>query len=188
MFSQPDATGLVGTGLRAALRSRSRVARSARAIVRWSAVTAGLALGLFHLFLFWDRLIGGDLFDPAIALRWLAAAGLAAALVALRRMGFPLTKGRQACVVWLLVVLLHASSQSVPAVPDEMMGLDAGVVFVLPTTLTLAGLGLLCVTAVRRQLTVFAPIGRVVTLAVPGYSSTGWRRNGTTRGPPLAAI
>ena len=48
---------------------------------------AGLALAIFHVFLFWDRLVVGDLFDPAIALRWLAAAGLVSALAALRRMG-----------------------------------------------------------------------------------------------------
>ena len=88
MPSQPvRASRSVGTGLRTALRSRSGVARGARGIARWLAITAGVAIGVFHLYLFWDRLAAGDLLDPSIALRWLSAAGLVLALVLLRRFG-----------------------------------------------------------------------------------------------------
>jgi hypothetical protein len=185
MPSQRVSTGPVGAGLLAALRSRSRVARSARAIARWSALIAGVGLGIFHLFLFWDRVVGGELFNPAIALKWLAATGLVAALAVLRRMGVPLTSGRKACVVWLLVVLLHASGRGVPMAKDETAsGLDASVIFVLPSTLTLVGLGLLCETIARRRLLAFAPAGRVVEPASPRPCG-GWRRGGTTRAPPL---
>src|SRR4029450_9325726 len=96
MRFQPAGTPVrSGTGLRAVLRSRTRVARSARAIARWSGLMAALALAIFHIFLFWDRLIGGDLFDPAIALRWVAAAGLVSALAALRRVGASPAGGTQ---------------------------------------------------------------------------------------------
>jgi hypothetical protein len=189
MPSQPvGAWAPVGTGLRTALRSRSRVARGARAIARWSALTAGAALAVFHIFLFWDRLVGGDLFDPAIAVKWLAAACLVSALMVLRRMGIPLTQGRKACVVWLLVVLLHASSRSVPVVQEETSGLDASVIFVLPSTLAVVGLGLLCATTVRRRPLAFAAVGRVAEPAARSRLSDGWRRGGTTRAPPLAAF
>jgi len=128
MLSQPvRASRPVGTGLRAVLRSRSGVARGARGIARWSAITAGVAIGVFHLYLFWDRLAAGDLLDPSIALRWLSAAGLVLALVLLRRMRIPLTTGRKACVVWLLVVLLHAYGRApvVQQAPGD--GFDASI-------------------------------------------------------------
>jgi hypothetical protein len=190
MPSQPARAPVrTGTGLRAALRSRSRVARSARAIARWSGLMAALALAIFHIFLFWDRLVGGDLFDPAIALRWLAAAGLVSALAALRRMGIPLASGRKALVIWLLVVLLHASGRSVPVVApgDSATEIDASLIFLLPSALTVVGLGLLCATVRRRRLTAFAAIGRTE----PGTAcrlSAGWRRGGATRAPPIAAF
>jgi hypothetical protein len=178
-----------GTGLRAALRSRSRVARSARAIARWSGLMAALALAIFHIFLFWDRLVGGDLFDPAIALRWLAAAGLVSALAALRRMGVSLASGRKAFVIWLLVVLLHASGRSVPVVApgDSLAEIDASAIFILPSALTLVGLGLLGATVAWRRLTAFAVIGRTELGAVCRLSA-GWRRGGATRAPPIAAF
>jgi hypothetical protein len=184
-FQPVGSTGLVGTGLRAALRSRSRVARGARAIVRWSALTASLALVLFHLYLFWDRLIGGDLFDPAVALRWLAAAGLVSALVILRRMGVPLTSGRKACVVWLLAVLLHAAGRSGPVLPQETNGFEATVAFVLPSTLAVVGLGVLCATMARHRLATFATAGYIVDAPTWCRLTDGWRRGGTTRAPPL---
>jgi hypothetical protein len=165
------------------------VARSAWAIARWSGLVAALALASFHIFLFWNRLVGGDLLDPAIALRWVAAAGLVSALAALRRMGVPLARGRKALVIWLLVVLLHASGRTVPAVaPGESpTETDASLIFLLPSALTVVGLGLLCATVPRRRLTVFAAIGRTE----PGAAcrlSAGWRRGGATRAPPLAAF
>lgn len=178
----------VGTGLRAAIRSQSRVARSARAIARWSAIAAGLALVIFHIVLFRDRLVGGELLDPVVAVRWLAAAALVSALLVLRRMGIPLASGRKAFIIWLLVALLHASSGGVSPTTEPPIRVDAGLIFVLPSTLTVVGLGLLCVIAAKRQLT---PSMAAVALADPGKScrlSAGWRRGGTTRAPPLASF
>jgi hypothetical protein len=187
MNSQPAGRpGFAGTGLEAALRSRSRVARSARAIVRWSTLIAGLALGVFHLYLFWDRLVGGDLLEPAVALRWLSAAGLVSALAILRRMGVPLTRGRKAGVVWLLVVLLHASGRATPVLPPETAnGFDASVVFALPSTLLVVGVGLLCASAARRSLAAFAIATHIVDIPVRQRLCDGWRRGGSTRGPPI---
>jgi hypothetical protein len=187
MRSQPlSAARPAGTGLRAALRSRSRVARSAWAIARGSVLTGGLALVIFHIVLFRDRLVGGDLFDPAVALRWLAAVGLVSALEVLRRMGVPLARGRKAFVVWLLVVLLHASGRGVPVAPAQAgTGVDARLLFVLPTVV---GLGLLCAIQARRRLAAYAAVGRRVDPDASCRLRDGWRRGGTTRAPPIAAF
>lgn len=190
MPSQPlGASGSAGTGVRAALRSRSRVARSARAIARWSLAAVGAALAVFHLYLFWDRLVGGALLDPAVAGRWAAAAVLVAALAALRRIGVPLARGRNAVVVCSLVVLLHAWGRAVPPVAvDGASPADSGLIFVLPSTLSVLGLGLLCATAPRRCTVAFRPTGDLAALETSCRLSDGWRRGGTTRGPPLAAF
>lgn len=190
MPSQPvRAPGPVGTGLLAALRSRSGVARGARAIARWSGITAGVAVGVFHLYLFWDRLAAGDLLDPSIALRWLSAAGLVLALVLLRRMRIPLTTGRKACVVWLLVVLLHAYGRGAPVLQQPPVdGFDASVVFVLPSTFAVIGLGLLCALDARRRLAAVATVDRIVETQASYRTSTGWRHAGPTRGPPAIAF
>ena len=181
--------GPAGTGLRAALRSRSRVARSAWAIARGLALSAVLALVIFHALLFRDRLLGGDLLDPAVAFRWLAAAGLVSALALLRHMGVPLVRGRKAFVVWLLVVILHAAGRGVPVAPPEAgAGVDATLILVLPTALTVVGLSLLCAIAAKRRLRAFATAGRVVQSSASDRRCDGWRRAGTTRGPPLAAF
>lgn len=189
MSSQPlSASGSAGTGVLAALRSRSRIARSARAIVRWSVAAAGLTLAVFHLYLFWDRLAGGDLLDPAVAGRWLAAAALVAVLAVLRRIGVPLARGRNAVVVWSLVMLLHAWGRGVPPVSGESASpVDAGLIFVLPSTLSVVGLGLLCANAARPRPVAFRAFG-LATFAASCRPRDGWSRGGTTRGPPLAAF
>jgi hypothetical protein len=176
-----------GIGLRGAFRSRSRVARSARTMLRFSVLAAGLVLTIFHVSLFWDRLVGGDLLDPAVALRWAGAGLIVSALVALRRFDVPLHHGRKAFSLWLLVAMLHASSGSIPnAATDTTIGLQTGFIFVLPSTAALLGFSLLDTSIIRRRL---APspsvIFRVETGTTPRLSS-GWRRGGASRAPPLA--
>lgn len=73
---------------------------------RLVAATGGL-LVLFHLWLFGSQLLAGRLTEPGPALRWIAAAGLVVALVALRRSGTSIFRGRQAVAIWLLAGLLH---------------------------------------------------------------------------------
>ncbi len=70
---------------------------------------AAASLVVFHGFLLWDRVASLTLLDPAVALRWGAAAALALGLARLKRAGAPLLSGRGALVVWSLVALLHAS-------------------------------------------------------------------------------
>ena len=74
---------------------------------------AGGALALFHGWLFVSQAVAGRLGDPWVIFRWLAAAGLIAALVAVHRRGH-LLWGRKATAIWLLAALLHG-----PAIADN---------------------------------------------------------------------
>jgi hypothetical protein len=68
---------------------------------------AGALLALFHVWLFAGQIWDGRLDDLALLLRWLAAAGLAVGLAALRRRGLSMVRGRPAATIWLLAALLH---------------------------------------------------------------------------------
>ena len=89
------------------------------------AVVGGL-LVVFHVWLFGSQLWEGHLAEPGLALRWVVAAGLVAALVALRRSGASLIRGRQAVCIWLLAALLHGPAiadpggQTAPALPETV--------------------------------------------------------------------
>lgn len=85
--------------------------------------SSALALGGFHAWLFVRQVASGDLASPGTLLKWLAAAALIAALVALRRQGVPLLRGRKAIAVWALAGLLHA-----PAIGDRIATLDTPVI------------------------------------------------------------
>ena len=85
--------------------------------------SSALALGAFHAWLFVRQAASGDLASPETLVKWLAAAGLIAALVALRRQGVPLLRGRRAIAVWALAGLLHA-----PAIGERIATLDTPVI------------------------------------------------------------
>jgi hypothetical protein len=110
------------------------VARATWRLALFSLRAAGTALVAFHLWLLSSMHADGRLADPAVAFKWLIAAGLATALVALWRASIPVVRSRQGAVVWVLVALLHTSAFAAP--PAEVPGqADAGaVLFVLPAT------------------------------------------------------
>jgi hypothetical protein len=76
--------------------------------------SAGLALtgalAGFHFLLLWRRIQDLSLLQPGVALRWLVAAALLAAMACLTRTGGSLFRGRRALVLWLLVLLLHGGA------------------------------------------------------------------------------
>jgi hypothetical protein len=88
-------------------------------MLRRLALAASAALVLFHLWLFAGQVWAGELNEPARLTRWFVAAGIAAALVGLRRGGLSLVRGRRAVAIWLLVGLLHA-----PAVAHRVDGAE----------------------------------------------------------------
>ena len=187
--SQPvSARFLAGFG--ALARPRTQVARVALAGVRAAALTGIVSLVAFHAWLLWDRLAGGDLLDPVVAFRWTAAALLISALVALRRLGVPLVRGRQSLIVWLLVALLHWNVGGPPATQSGAdRSAQSSVIFVLPSTAAtaLVGLGLLLATLAsrRRPSPTFACLCTVEPL-VDRRLASGWRLGETSRAPPLS--
>lgn len=67
---------------------------------------SGGMLVAFHGWLFAAQVAEGRLEDPWLAFRWIAAAGLVAALAAIRRGGASVWS-RQGIAVWVLAALLH---------------------------------------------------------------------------------
>lgn len=131
-------------GRRRGLDSRLRLLFSGLALV------AVATLVLLHVAVLWERVTQGRLSDPEVGLRWLGAAVLTVALLALRQRGVPLLWGRRALVFWLLVVLLHAG-----AVAPEDPGLRADPVrllFVLPVSVAPLGMLLVLIVAQRVRL------------------------------------
>jgi hypothetical protein len=187
--SQPAAARFLA-GFGAVVRPRTGMGRIARGMLRGALFVGAGGLIAFHGWLLWDRLSGGALLHPTVALRWAAAALLVGALAGLRHLGAPLFQGRRALVVWLLVALLHWNAgAAVPADGAATSPSPSTVMFVLPTTAAaaLVGLSLLAaaLSARRRTAPGFACLRVVEPVPVPPLS-TGWRRGGLGRAPPPA--
>lgn len=172
-------------------RTESGIARAGWHVLKLAGAAGVAALVVFHAVLFWDRLAGGQLFDPAVALRWTSAVGLIAALIALRRHGVPLLAGRRALVVWLLVALLHWSTGPGRATGEAQAGdASASILFVLPSTAAtaLVGIGLLLATLMARQARPALTCVCTVEPCDVEQLSSGWRLLRGARAPPPAAL
>lgn len=77
-----------------------------RSLARTTAVVAGGVLVAFHGWLLAAQVAEGRFEDPWLIFRWIAAAGLVAALTAIRRRGRSLWS-RQGIAIWVLAALLH---------------------------------------------------------------------------------
>ncbi len=130
----------------------------------WRCLRVGsfAALGAYLVFLHAELLLRRieslTLFEPLVALRWLAGLVILAALVRLRGSGGSLVSGRRATVVWLLVLVLHA--QAAPPAATAPLGeapLEAAhLLLALPAAVSAVGLfrlalPLLGAAAVRRR-------------------------------------
>jgi hypothetical protein len=82
--------------------------------IRTSLAVAGAVLACFHGWLFAAQVAAGRLDDPWLLFRWLAAATLIAALVAVRRTGESFW-GRKSVAIWVLAALLHG-----PAIASDL--------------------------------------------------------------------
>lgn len=87
-----------------------------RSLARTTTVVAGALLVAFHGWLFASQVAAGRLEDPWLVFRWTVAAGLVAALVAIRRRGASVWS-RQGVAVWVLAALLHG-----PALATDFSG------------------------------------------------------------------
>lgn len=83
-------------------------------MIRASLAVVGAALVGFHGWLFTAQVAAGRLDDPWLILRWIAAAILIAALVAVRRGGESIL-GRKNVAIWVLAALLHG-----PAIASDL--------------------------------------------------------------------
>ena len=111
--------------------------RGARPI-RATLAIAGAALIAFHGWLFAGQIAAGRFEDPWLVLRWIAAAGLVAALVALRRSGESIL-GRKNIAIWVLAALLHG-----PAIASDPQGFNS---FALPEAVAVTVVQLVSSTA-----------------------------------------
>lgn len=158
-------------------------------MVRKGLTLIGVLLAAFHVWLFGSQLWEGQLADLALAVRWIIAAGLVAALMDLRRRGLSMVSGRHAIALWVLAAMLHGPAIArdfevvSPALPEVVATLSQTVIGL--TTLTgvlligLAGLRLRSAQPLRRLAAVTAP---VCACAIPLGSSLHF----APRPPPLA--
>lgn len=95
--------------------------------------SAVLALVVFHLRLFWQRLTDQSVLEPVVAAKWLITALLLSGLWRLRARGYRLLAGKRAAVFWLLALLLHVQLPLAPAA-DLTGPVELGWLFALPAT------------------------------------------------------
>jgi hypothetical protein len=119
-------------------------------LIKASLALAGAALIAFHGWLFAAQIAAGRLEDPWLVLRWIAAAALVAALVAIRRNGGSVW-GRKGIALWVLAALLHG-----PAVADRT---DPGS-FALPETVATTVLQIISSAALGASLWLLAGLLR----------------------------
>ncbi len=94
---------------RASLRAAPATAN--RRVLAWIA-SRGLWVALLwlHAHLLWQRIVDQTLFEPLVALRWIASALIAVTMIHFQRRGVSLFRGRRAKILWLVILLLHAGS------------------------------------------------------------------------------
>jgi hypothetical protein len=147
---------------------------------------AGGALALFHGWLFVSQAVAGRLGDPWVIFRWLAAAALIAALVAVHRRGH-LLWGRKGIAIWLLAAVLHG-----PAIA----GNDSLKIFALPeaaaSVLQLAssagvalGLWMLARLLAARRASAQTSYALIPAVALANHFSAGHATPFAPRPPPL---
>lgn len=162
-----------------------RVAR----MIRASLAIAGAALVGFHGWLFAGQIAAGRLEDPWLVFRWIAAAALIAALVAVRRGGASIW-GRKSIAIWVLAALLHG-----PAIASDLQT-DFNS-FALPETVATTVLQLVSSVALGVSLWLLAGLLRqrrrslpIHYATVPAFVVAGGRaprsvRQFSPRPPPL---
>ena len=154
---------------------------------------AVLLLSGFHAWLFWTHLASGRLAEPAVASRWGIGLLLAAAFLALRNASIPLTRGRRALVLWVLVAFLHAHAVLAPrgalSDPPPLDEVVAAFVLQAASTATLfcAGLVLFAIALRSRAQGNPRPALAGAQPVDVGRAADGWRLVLSPRPPPSLA-
>lgn len=152
-------------------------------------VVAGGALAVFHGWLFVSQAAAGRLDDPWVVFRWIAAAALVVAMVAVRRRVGSLL-GRKSIAIWLLAALLHG-----PAIADT----DGIRSFAIPETAATSilqlvssagfaiGLWILAALLTRRRSTSLRLVSLIPASAIADRFAAGHALCFSPRPPPLRA-
>ena len=190
MAQQTASASALGRNVAGFFRSGSGLSRAAWRVLRGAGVLVFAALAIFHLSLFWDRFVDGQLLDPLVAARWLAAGGISVALIALWRCGVSLVTGRRALVVWLLVVLLHWTARPAVVVADAGQPSTSELIFVVPATAAaaLVGLGLLVAMLGASRVRPALPWLCTMEPSDAGRTASGWRPATAARAPPFRFV
>lgn len=158
-------------------------------MIRASLAVAGAALIGFHGWLFAAQVAAGRLEDPWLVFRWIAAAALIAAFVAVRRGGAS-TWSRKNVAIWVLAALLHG-----PAIASDLQTNFNS--FALPETVATSVLQLISSAALGISLWLLAGLllarrrsTQVRYATVPVFVSAGGlapgpRRHFSPRPPPF---
>ena len=152
---------------------------------RRTVVGLGALLGGFHLWLLGNQAWSGQLSEPDVVLRWIAALALGVGLVALKRRGASLV-GRQAVAMWVLAAMLHGPALgndhdgfATPALPEAVATVAQALAAV-----SAAGLALLALFALTAwSAPVAAGLALTSTPAHAGAPST-LRTSGLLPRPP----
>ena len=177
------------TAAPAARRAATRPDDLVRAALRALGRLGFAALIPFHAWLLGQRLVSGQAFDPATAVRWVLAVLVLVGFRALRRRGLPLFLGRRAVGLWLVVVIIHCSAA-------WEGGTAAALDTAIPEAVTALGqfsaatLVLRAVLAAVLSLMARGPAAGSFPIHLPGpvagLPSTGFALSFSPRPPPLA--
>ena len=159
-----------------------------RSLARTTTALMGALLVAFHGWLFATQVATGRLDDPWLVFRWLLAAALVAALVAIGRGGASVWS-RQGIAVWVLAALLHG-----PAVATDFS--DSINALALPETVATAVLQLASASALTITLWMLAGVlarrdrharlyaGLVAAPSLAGIFGEGFSPRYSSRPPP----
>jgi hypothetical protein len=160
-----------------------------RSMARTTTVLVGATLVAFHGWLFATQVATGRLDDPWLVFRWVLAAGLVGALVAIRRTGASVWS-RPGIAVWVLAALLHG-----PAVTADFS--DSINALALPETVATSVLQLVSISVLAATLWLLAGLlagrdrharlyaGLVAAASLAGIFGDGFSPQYASRPPPL---
>jgi succinate dehydrogenase/fumarate reductase cytochrome b subunit len=160
-----------------------------RSALRRASLAAGAVLVVFHGWLFAGQIADGSLADPWLVFRWVAAAGLVAALAAVRARGGSLW-GRHGVAIWVLAAMLHGPA--VAANPSDALDSlalpETAVTSILQLVISVtAGLGLWLLAAMlagRRRRQPRPLFELALAFAAAGILADGFSPPYSSRPPP----
>lgn len=157
-----------------------------RSALRVASVVAGAMLLAFHGWLLAGQIADGRLTDSWLLFRWILAAGLIAALAAVRVRDGSIW-GRQGIAIWVLAAVLHGpavvanSSNAFDALALPETAITAVLQLIVSAT---AGLGLSLLALAGRRRPLSHTFDLPLAFAAPGILADGFSPAYASRPPP----